>query len=327
MRLGVGHDPTASKILIEAGADLEAVSLQALTPLHVAAEFGHSEMIRALIEAGSNVNCYTPSGMTPLIMAAYGGHEDAIRQLLRAKANPCLAGRTPDNAENVSLDVAAVLGHSGVVQELINQVGIEGCGGARGIARALSIAAREQNMDIMRTLTNAGFVDTGEALITAGACGREKAVRHLLLHHKGQNADGEREYANTVCIGGTTPLFLAVGGPQRSPRMMRLLVDAGADPTLAVHMKQTPTGGDLIFDNTPLALATHLLREKMNADGTEITDEQQRMLEGTRRFFACVEAVHAESWLWVNGAPSTARPVKGTSTTRTAYGHLRLCRS
>ncbi|CAN0534325.1 unnamed protein product, partial [Ectocarpus sp. 12 AP-2014] len=52
---GGGRDATASKILIGAGADLEAVDLQAQTPLQIAAERGRSEMIRALMEAGSNV--------------------------------------------------------------------------------------------------------------------------------------------------------------------------------------------------------------------------------------------------------------------------------
>ncbi|CAM9437280.1 unnamed protein product, partial [Ectocarpus sp. 6 AP-2014] len=67
---GGGRDATASKILIGAGADLEAVDLQAQTPLHIAADRGRSEMIRALIEARSNVNCRTLIGVTLLIMAA-----------------------------------------------------------------------------------------------------------------------------------------------------------------------------------------------------------------------------------------------------------------
>lgn len=178
-------------------------------------------------------------------------------------------------------------------------------------------------MDVMRALTNAGVVDTGEAILSAAGCGRERAAMHLLHHHEGRNTAGTREYANTVGPNGTSPLFLAVGCSRRSPRMMRLLVDAGADPTLPVQMAN-PRGGDGVFHNTLLALAKYLWLEKKNADGTEVTDEQKRMLEGTRRFFTCVEAVHAVSWLWANDAPSTARPVKGASTSRTTCGHWSL---
>ncbi|CAM9818726.1 unnamed protein product [Ectocarpus fasciculatus] len=54
-------------------------------------------------------------------MAVYRGHVDAIRQLLRAKANPCLAARYQDDPAVAPLDAAATLGHSGVVQDFINQ--------------------------------------------------------------------------------------------------------------------------------------------------------------------------------------------------------------
>ncbi|CAM9882671.1 unnamed protein product, partial [Ectocarpus sp. 13 AM-2016] len=258
-------------------------------------------------------------------MAAYGGHVDAIRKLRRAKAKPCLAARVPDsnnNAANVPLAVAALHGYSEVVQDFINEVGIEGCGGARGGEQARAVATREQHMDVMRALTNAGVIDTGEAILSAARCDRERAAMHLLHHHEGRNTAGTTEYANTVGPYGTTPLFLAVGC-SHSPRMIRLLVDAGADPTLPVLMAN-PRGGDGVFHNTPLALAKYLWLEKKIADGTEVTDEQKRMLEGTRPFFTCVEAVHAVSWLWANDAPSSARPVKGTSTTRTACGNWSL---
>ncbi|CBJ33148.1 EsV-1-199 [Ectocarpus siliculosus] len=255
-------------------------------------------------------------------MAAYGGHVDAIRQLLRAKAKPCLAARIPDsnnNAANVPLAVSALLGYSEMVQEFINEVGIEGRGGARGGEQALAVATREQHMDVMRALTNAGVVDTGEAILSAAGCGRERAAMHLLHHHEGRNTAGTREYANTVGPNGTTPLFLAVGCSRCSPRIMRLLVDDGAGGS-----NGKPSWGGWCFPQHAAGSSEIPVARKNNADGTEVTDEQKRMLEGTRRFFTCVEAVHAVFWLWANDAPSTARHVKGTSTTRTTCGHWSL---
>ncbi|CAM9287678.1 unnamed protein product [Ectocarpus sp. 12 AP-2014] len=258
-------------------------------------------------------------------MAAYGGHVDAIRQLRRAKAKPCLAARIPDsnnNAANVPLAVAVLLRYSEVVQEFINEVGIEGCGGARGVEQARAVATREQHMDVMRALTNAGVVDTGEAILSAAGCGRKRAAMHLLHHHEGRNTAGTREYANTVGPNSTTPLFLAVGCSRRSPGMMRAC-GCLCRPNIT-RSNGKPSWGGWGFPQHAAGSSEIPVARKKNADGTEVTDEQKRILEGTRPFFTCVEAVHAMSWLWANDAPSTARPVKGTSTTRTTCGHWSL---
>lgn len=58
--------------------------------------------------------------------------------------------------------------------------GIEGCGGASGGVDALNPAAQDQHLEVMATLTNAGVVDTGVALLAAAENGREGAVKFLL---------------------------------------------------------------------------------------------------------------------------------------------------
>lgn len=56
----------------------------------------------------------------------------------------------------VPLDGAAERGQLDVVHMLIQQVGIKGCGGVSGGAKALELAAREGYLDILVALTNAG---------------------------------------------------------------------------------------------------------------------------------------------------------------------------
>lgn len=73
----------AAADLIKAGADLEAATSIGSTPLNVAAQEGHSEVMKALIEAGESVDSLAADGSTrgtsgtPLYCAAVRGHEGA----------------------------------------------------------------------------------------------------------------------------------------------------------------------------------------------------------------------------------------------------------
>ena len=58
-----------------------------MTPLYIAAEFGHEAVVRTLMEAGADVNKATDDGVTPLYMAAYKGHEAMVRTLMEAGAD------------------------------------------------------------------------------------------------------------------------------------------------------------------------------------------------------------------------------------------------
>ncbi len=129
------------KMLMNAGADLEAANSVGVTPLHLAASGGKVGIMSALIEAGSNPNSRCLDGATPLFAAAQEGHMDALKMLLRAKGDPLLTRTEASEVLFVPLDTAAVSGHFEVVRELVQQVGIEGCGGASGGLNALRLAA------------------------------------------------------------------------------------------------------------------------------------------------------------------------------------------
>lgn len=77
--------------LIKAGADLNATNSYGATPLHVAAQERHSEVMAALIEAGADVDRRLGDGRTPLLVAAGNGCLEAAKELLHVKANPLLA--------------------------------------------------------------------------------------------------------------------------------------------------------------------------------------------------------------------------------------------
>ncbi len=292
-----------SKMLMEAGADLEAATTFGYTPLHMAAGGGHLVVMDVLIDAGANPNSRRLGGSTPLYLAAQNGHKDAVKVLLRAKANPLLTraesafGRT-----YVPFDIAAEYGHLEVVRELMHQFGIEGCCGASGGVQALVLAAMNQHVDIMAALMEAGVVDNGMALAAAATNRREQSMIFLLQQMK--EGDDVAAYVNSRDYHGDTPVLYAIhGSSPPSPRIVRLLVDAGADTRSAIRVTNT-------VSKTPLALVSLMLREKKIL-GKDATEEQLLKLKGTRRLLLRVEAIHAVSFLWPVDVPSIVAAEEG----------------
>lgn len=120
--------------------------------------------MRVLIEAGADPNSRGLDGSTPLYITVQKRDVDATKVLLRARANQLLTNTNPlSGGACVSLDVAVENGHSEVMDELIQEFGIEGCGGVSGGVDALRWAAVKQHAEIMHMLTNPGVVDTGIA--------------------------------------------------------------------------------------------------------------------------------------------------------------------
>lgn len=174
---------SATKLLLRAGADLHATTSKGYAVLHVAAGHGHMAVMRVLIEAGANVNARLPStGETPIFTAARNGHVGSIRVLIRAKASALLT--TIDSGlAFLPLDIAAHFGHVKVVRELLQQLGIEGCGGHLGGRSAFTanFTGRCSSM-IARLLVNAG-IDTAAPIRVALTPGGTVYEDTLLLDH------------------------------------------------------------------------------------------------------------------------------------------------
>ncbi len=307
MAVANGHLKT-SKLLAIAGADLQATDRQGFTPLHLAEQNGHVGVMTALLEVGADPDPRLPScGQTPLYSAASSGHLGAVSVLLRAKANPLLARTNPHSGQMViPLDTAAQRGRTEVVRQLVQLLGVEGCGGASGGVEALSLAAAEQHGDIITILADAGVADdAGGALLAAAKAGAERAVKSLVQQKKRQKGAHRANYVNSSDSMNRTPLFCAIGFGRCSPRVVRLLLDTGADAT-SVFRVTNILGDAVVSSETPLETAKRCLRAK-EIDGKTATEEQLHGLEGIRRLLLRVEAVSAVSWLWHDDVPLVDR--------------------
>ncbi|CAM9382555.1 unnamed protein product [Ectocarpus sp. 8 AP-2014] len=213
-------------------------------------------------------------------MAALKGHMDVMRELIRGKANPSLTNTDPPGyIPTIPLDLAAEYGHSDMVRELVQEFGVEGCDATNDGREALRAATIKQHLDVMAILTMAGVVDTaGLALRAAAANGREESVKFLLRQRcKESNSSSVDDVYINARPNGYTPLAASIHSCfSQAPRIVRLLIDAGADTTSAVGI--TNSQGELEFNDTPLAVTTSCLREKILAEGKLATEEHLHRL-------------------------------------------------
>jgi len=108
--------PEAAKMLLEYGAAVDAYTRNpfANQPLHAAAAGRHIEVCRVLIAAGADVNATQHGGFTPLHEAAQHGDVEMVELFLSAEADPSL---TTDAGETAA-DTAAGAGHVDLARRL-----------------------------------------------------------------------------------------------------------------------------------------------------------------------------------------------------------------
>jgi len=109
-----GHTECVAALL-DAKADANKSDDSGYTPLHVAAQEGHTECVAALLAANVDANRSTKSGTTPLYYAAQNGHTECVEALLAAKAD----ADESDNKRQTPLYHAVLNGQTECVAALL----------------------------------------------------------------------------------------------------------------------------------------------------------------------------------------------------------------
>lgn len=110
------------KLLLGAKADVDATTNDGLTPLHISSQFGMTEVVSMLIRASANVNtesAHMPGGyhgFTPLMSAVIRQALPTIRALLEARAN---VNAIPRLGGGSALHLACRCGYPDVVRLLL----------------------------------------------------------------------------------------------------------------------------------------------------------------------------------------------------------------
>ncbi|NIP57649.1 MAG: hypothetical protein GWM92_05525 [Gemmatimonadetes bacterium] len=240
-------DADLAATLVHAGAYLEATTrIGDYTPLHLAARAGSEATVEALLDAGSDLAPITSaSGATPLHFAAQSGSARTVSALVRAGAEvdirAAYRGQTPlmwAAAENRAEASSVLLGagadpdlHTEVVdiarREKEDELAEDG-----GRGYGPSEESEEEN-ERPRPLSYAELVGSHgglTALLHAAREGNVEAVLTLL--------DGGADIDRGSAGDGTSPLLIATINGHFD--LARLLLERGADPTLASEAGATP---------------------------------------------------------------------------------------
>ena len=81
-----GRHHEVCRVLIAAGADVNATQRHEYTPLHAAAKHGDAELVELFLSAGADPGARTESGDTPADTAEAAGHIDVARRLREVAA-------------------------------------------------------------------------------------------------------------------------------------------------------------------------------------------------------------------------------------------------
>ena len=233
------------RALVGRGADPNAVDrVEGETPLIWAVSENHPEAARALIEAGADVNRRSaPSSLpklnfgtsgivpmalpkgafTPLMYAARQGAIESARVLLDAKADVNLTD--PDGTTalviaiiNAHYDLGALLVERGADPDIADASGM----GALYAAVDMHTLTWMQGRPAPKTADRLSGLDLIRLLLEWGANPDAALTTPLLLRH--------HALGDPVLGAGATPLMRTA--KTGDVVVMRLLLDAGADPTL-----------------------------------------------------------------------------------------------
>lgn len=265
---------TCVKLLVRAGADLQAGDSHGRKPIHWASGLGRGDMVRFLVEsAGSssraqkkaaNEKCVIQQ-TAPLYWASGKGHHDTVKYLLGKGAQV----EYVDKRGKTAVNWAARFGHSEILRDLLD-------------------ALREGNKDVK------AVVDTQElggrtALIWAAVKGNLECARLLI------EAGADVDLAENVeeALGGGTPLSWSV--THQHPAVIDLLLDKGAaidirDERRSLLGWAASSGSIAIFEKLrSSAREQHL---ELDPDGADVEGNTPFMLAAAKGHVGMLEYLY-----------------------------------
>jgi len=269
MILTAQGNKAAMTALLEAGADPNMASIKGVTPLIIAAARGRTDVVNLLLDYGARPNKALPDGRTALFEAVSASRVEMAELLLDRGARP----NQLNSAKVSPLYLAAEAGDAELVRLLISH----GAGWTINVApkfdngpTPLFIAVQNNHFPVVQLLVEAGAnVDRGlthgtraSPLMLAASDGNAQMAAYLL--EMGCNPDLKLPDGQTALImasrakiphlavaqilinsgadldavtyRGDTALHFAAN--KESPELVRMLIEAGADPNIQTLKKR-----------------------------------------------------------------------------------------
>jgi ankyrin repeat protein len=222
-------DPEKVRVLLTAGADIRAKSKMGRTPLYLAAaNDGSSATVKLLLDRGANPTERDSRQSTPLLAATAANDTASIKLLLEHGAD----ANDADDVGMTALMNAASNGNLKVIEMLL----------ARG-ANVNAVSKPEINQNVKN-----GPIALGSftALMVAVPAAGPEVIKALL------DAGAQVDPAD---VRQMTPLMMAIATDHADSRVVKLLLDRGADP------KRKDREGQNAFDWARKYNAPAILRE------------------------------------------------------------------
>ncbi len=263
------------KALIDEGADVNAANNYGDTALTHASVYGHTETVKALIEKGADVNAVVRGG-TALIWAVRFGHLEMVQILL---ATPGINVNAADNEGYTALIWAADKGHTETVKALLEasaDVNAANHDGDTALIKAMIISRQKEGYTDIVQMLLAASVKAKEALnnllIEAMTNGDDETVETLLK--KGANA-------NTADEHGLTVLMKAAG--RGHIKIVNALLKADANANAVSKYSHTALVLAALHGHTEIVNALLEAGAKIPKDTSGLPKAIQYILEQQRR--------------------------------------------
>lgn len=218
-------------LLLNNGADINAYSRSAITPVSVACRNGNESIVEYLLQRGSIINYWiSMDGPNPLYIACQEGHTTIIKLLLKYDGNINFC----DEEGASLLYIACQKGHDSTVKVLMNNGANINLCTENGIS-PLNIACQEGNhITVQLLLSNGADINlcmkNGKSpLHTASAVDHYDIVETLIT--KGANIN--------ICQNdGKSPLYIACENGHY--RIVNLLLSYNADANICKKNEESP---------------------------------------------------------------------------------------
>lgn len=258
------------KMLIDAGADINACASLEQAPLHLASMQSDPELVRVLLDAGADLNLTTSEGASPLMLAAsFGSDPDVVRLLIERGASieqRSESGATPlmyGVTYNRNFEVLDALLELGAELKVVDNNGLS----------PMHFALEEGNVSTIQWLESKGVsldLDDKYGRNTLHVAAEFSSDIDLIRYIVDQGTD-----VNSEMPDGSTALLLASGRNPNIHVVQFLLMELGADVTKCRDDGFSPLMA--AGENAPDAGFIDLLVEA-GADVNDVTDEGRTAL-------------------------------------------------
>jgi ankyrin repeat protein len=241
-RACIAGDPELGRVLLEAGASIDARNGKAATPLMIATRHPKKseEWLTLLAERGAKLDTSHRTDGTALMMACAAGKADAVKVLLAAGAKPD-SGSRKANALTVALHVK-----KSKRMELCRMLLAAGAKPARYPRRGpnpLTVAVEARNAELVKLLIEHGAnVNTGRPSPFQVAMRQSTDMMLVALLEAGQ------------CPLMACKLFPAIQDLTEQTRRARLLLDYGLDPVSGCETNLNAIVGMADFEHVEMYL-------------------------------------------------------------------------